>query len=443
MRTSSRTAPLLFSSLAVLVSTTATSHLSSGLALRDLSCAIGDNLNLRPCLTRPFCCQSGTSCIEPIAAPNTVLCCPNGQDCARIQPIACNINLQDESQYPNATVHSSDLSVTLPTCGTACCPSGYSCVNRQCVLLLNSDISSMALSSSPTMMSGTSTSTNSARSSASIATSAVVATTVSAISPFASQPIAITSTASSTTPKGAATNAPITTTSKGKSYVGTIAGVVVGLLIGSLAVAALVFVLLRRQRDRKERKARDTNIWYQKTPPQTVSPVSGPIGGLPFRTARQPHIVAKPDNGAAIGSHEPLTKIPEPHQWMARQGQERSPYINLATPSDTPERPPRSGVHTSPRRATTARVGSLRGTKPHDSYIRTNSDSSLDSMNRTSRSDFIQVSFTPPPPTPSLTSSQRIVNDVKYASNMTTFSGLMESAGLGRSPDRWGRDARY
>ena len=205
-------------------------------------------------------------------------------------------------------------------------------------------------------------------------------------------------------------------------------------------MAALVFFLRQRQRKRKERTARETDNWYQKTPPQMVSPVSGPIGGPPFRNTRQPHTAAKLDDGAAIGSHEPQPRIPEPQQWMARQGQEKSPYINLPTLPDIPERCLRSGMSATPRRAATARGDSLRAAKPHDSYIRTNSDSSLESTSRTSRSDFIQVSFTPPPLPPA---SQRTGNNLKYASNMTTFSGIMESAGLNRNPDQPGRNARY
>lgn len=79
-----------------------------------------------------FCCGSSDSCLSLVDA-TTVVCCPEGEDCDKIQPITCNIAGQNASAFPTAVVHTTNLTGELPACGTSdsgrqtCCPFGYEC----------------------------------------------------------------------------------------------------------------------------------------------------------------------------------------------------------------------------------------------------------------------------------------------------------------------------
>lgn len=75
-----------------------------------------------------FCCPSNSSCIS-LAAGTTVLCCPNGEDCSNVQAssFTCDISAYNATAFPTAVVHTTNLTGQLPTCGSNCCPYGYSC----------------------------------------------------------------------------------------------------------------------------------------------------------------------------------------------------------------------------------------------------------------------------------------------------------------------------
>ncbi|KAL5121799.1 hypothetical protein ACEQ8H_000014 [Pleosporales sp. CAS-2024a] len=63
----------------------------------------------------------------------SVICCPTGSDCAIIQTITCDVSQLNATQHPENQMHLSDTSgVTLPTCGTRCCPLGYNCQSNMC-----------------------------------------------------------------------------------------------------------------------------------------------------------------------------------------------------------------------------------------------------------------------------------------------------------------------
>ena len=109
-----------------------------------------------PGIPSSFCCPQSESCI-PLAANTTVLCCPNGSDCASIQPITCDISKQNATLNPGATLQTTALTSTLGTCGTGCCPFGYTCnTNGQCIMNADQDTappvptSSSSTTSSPT-----------------------------------------------------------------------------------------------------------------------------------------------------------------------------------------------------------------------------------------------------------------------------------------------------
>lgn len=112
-----------------------------------------------------FCCPNGQPCV-PLAANTTVLCCPQA-DCTTIKPIPCDIQLQNVTAHPDNTLKTTALNVTLPTCGTSCCPFGYTCnASGNCVMNADQTIKPGATASSAPSPSST-TSPNPASSSTS------------------------------------------------------------------------------------------------------------------------------------------------------------------------------------------------------------------------------------------------------------------------------------
>ena len=95
-----------------------------------------ESQNLLTCPSKnSFCCPKGSSCISTTNDNSTTICCPQGSDCKSIAPITCDIAQQDASKFPANSLHTTALSVKLPSCGPKCCPFGYSCQgNNQCVL---------------------------------------------------------------------------------------------------------------------------------------------------------------------------------------------------------------------------------------------------------------------------------------------------------------------
>ncbi|RDL34591.1 uncharacterized protein BP5553_07719 [Venustampulla echinocandica] len=114
-----------------------------------------------------FCCPSGSTCLS-LAANTTLLCCPKGSDCSAIQPIPCDISMQDASQHPDNILKTTALTGTLPTCGSQCCPFGFSCTGTTCTINTNQKIApstnptSTSVSIVPTISSNPSASPNSA-----------------------------------------------------------------------------------------------------------------------------------------------------------------------------------------------------------------------------------------------------------------------------------------
>ena len=81
---------------------------------------------LQPGLPPSFCCPPSSVCI-PLASNTIVLCCPDGESCATILAIACDISEQNNTLHPNSTVTTTALNVPLPNCGEGCCLFGYTC----------------------------------------------------------------------------------------------------------------------------------------------------------------------------------------------------------------------------------------------------------------------------------------------------------------------------
>jgi len=96
-----------------------------------------------------FCCPSNQQCIA-FNSDKSAICCPTGQDCKTIAPLSCDITKQNAILSPASQLHSTDLTGTLDTCGSQCCPKGYTCQNSNCVLVASASSPAKASSATST-----------------------------------------------------------------------------------------------------------------------------------------------------------------------------------------------------------------------------------------------------------------------------------------------------
>ncbi|KAK2879998.1 hypothetical protein FQN49_000662 [Arthroderma sp. PD_2] len=90
-----------------------------------------------PNLPKDFCCSETSECLV-IDNASTVICCPKGADCNTIRPITCDVQQQNVAVDPGSSVKTTKLKESLPKCGDDCCPHGYECQDRGCVLVNSS-----------------------------------------------------------------------------------------------------------------------------------------------------------------------------------------------------------------------------------------------------------------------------------------------------------------
>ena len=122
-----------------------------------------------PNLPGNFCCNANLHCISADSS-STAICCPTGSNCEQIEPIDCDVSLQDPSKNETSPVFTTKLNSPLQTCGNKCCPNGYTCDSTSNVCNIIISTSSLAPNFNQTHPSGTSaapsgTSTSSAPSS--------------------------------------------------------------------------------------------------------------------------------------------------------------------------------------------------------------------------------------------------------------------------------------
>jgi hypothetical protein len=165
----------------IALASTATARTFHSIFERASSCP---DTTYSPCnatgLPSNFCCPSTATCI-PLAANTTLLCCPTGSDCNQIQPITCDISQQNVTLHPNNPLKTSALSTSLPTCGSLCCPFGYSCTTGNvCLKDANQNVAPGTLASTSTA----SSSSPSATKSSTLSSSTPKPTTVSTPAPL-------------------------------------------------------------------------------------------------------------------------------------------------------------------------------------------------------------------------------------------------------------------
>ncbi|CAN8099446.1 unnamed protein product [Discula destructiva] len=224
---------------------------------RDSTCGDDTYVQCAADLPSDFCCPATSTCMA-LAGKTTALCCPTGLDCSQILPIPCDLSLEDKTKYPSATVMTSALTGTLETCGSKCCPFGYTCSGDD-VCNLKSDQSAKPETSSVV----SSTTASSTQSSTGTQTAAVNPTTASESSPSTTSSSAdATSSSDSSTASSAAdstssaSSAATGSASSGHdgtttSNAGLVAGGVIGGVAGLVFLGLIVLFLVKRERKRK------------------------------------------------------------------------------------------------------------------------------------------------------------------------------------------------
>ncbi|KAH8676792.1 hypothetical protein BGZ60DRAFT_371763 [Tricladium varicosporioides] len=210
-----------------------------------------------------FCCPATSKCIA-LAANTTLLCCPQGGDCQAIQPIPCDINMQNITAHPDNILKTTALSVKLQTCSNACCPFGYTCSGTVCIQNAKQDVAPGA----------TPTATSSSVS--------IVPTSSSTVSPN-------TGNNATTLPTQSCNKFPV-----GAILVGFFPGLVLGIL---LTIASICFIGINRRGSSSDRRrsgssfgnisepqltsSSDMRTDFLRKPPQTPSTTAA---GTPSRS---------------------------------------------------------------------------------------------------------------------------------------------------------------
>lgn len=213
----------------------------------------GGDSSLTPCgsgFPDNFCCGANSRCV-PLNNTRivTTICCPLGRDCARIQPIACNVTLQNARLLPASPVHTLNLTEALPKCGNLCCPAGFRCENNECLAINNKQQQSSSTARPPS-------------SSAPATTSRPANGTTTSTSTRSTQSQTM---ISSSTAIPVETTIPVERdTFSGRSFA---AGFVPGIIIGAALLFGIIFFIARR-RNRKEEAT------------EMTSPPGGGSGGL-------------------------------------------------------------------------------------------------------------------------------------------------------------------
>lgn len=234
------------------------------------TCAAG---GFSPCVGAPagFCCGPNVNCIL-LAGNTTVLCCPSGNTCPQIQPIPCDLSLQNNTLHPDNALKTTALTGTLPVCAGLCCPFGFSCSGNG-VCQLDTDQSKAPSTSAVPVPSSTSAPSSTA--------------------PTQSSGSSTTPASQSSTPTNAAEIIPVACTSFPTPAV--LAGFFPGLAAGVL-LTVLTICLLGAKRRRAARRDSGSSFGNNISDPQPVQ------GGLGDRTDFLRKVPQTPSSSGGMNS---------------------------------------------------------------------------------------------------------------------------------------------
>jgi len=374
--------------LAFVVFTLIPSTQASHLFLRQSQPICGGVSDLQQCggdLPASFCCGQDTACTRVNSTIQSVICCPKGQDCSAIQTVPCDITQYNATLHPENQVHIADTKdVSLPKCGTSCCPLGYTCNGGMCIAIKG-------------MPSPTSTSST----------------------PSPTGP----SSASQTSDCSRVPVPQVKSNFDGKSFA---AGFFPGILIGALGVIGLIWVVKKRRESKQTRYSGDfghvartisdpiydpmhaARTDFIRRGSQSVTSTPSVQKNIGTRAAGGGGLTPKiksmwdrtPKLGIGVWSGLPSTPTVQPPPPAIRAG-DRDPY---RTPGQTPERVRSRQKRSKSKRPVTGR---------------NNSSETIDVL-------MPAPSFLEPPRAPGMREN-RLTTD----SGNTTFTKLMERAGYG------------
>ena len=196
---------------------------SAAIVARDTSGSCGDSF------PSDFTCSGSTTCLHlnTTSSIKAVLCCPAGQDCSVIAPVSCDQSLQNATSNPGSMLHA-DPTTQLATCGSACCPMGYSCQGSSCYA------QTAAAAAAPSLAASSSARSSSVASGITGPTAAGSLATSTSASQHTSEPTSANSTVPGTANSGFS----------GGSFA---AGFVPGIFLGACLAACLLLCLLRKK----------------------------------------------------------------------------------------------------------------------------------------------------------------------------------------------------
>ncbi|KAJ1331296.1 cell wall integrity and stress response component [Microdochium nivale] len=308
----SKRRPLWSMAIVALLAVTTTAATIDPRLLFSKDGVCGRDVNLQPCaesgLPDGFCCGKSDTCLV-LAGRTTVLCCPQGSTCATINPIVCDLRLQDPIQNPAAAVKTTLLNGKLDTCGAGCCPYGYSCDNGACKQ--NTDQSQPPAGANPAP-----SSSRPGGPTATVTTQTSTPTTT----------LQITASASATVPAGAATTTPQPTDNTdvenaGGTPVGAIIGGVVAAVLAVAAAIWLIIFLRRRKNKETELKHYDTSSSFGNIVVSAPQPIKG------YPNMRQDFLAKTSSRGSMVsstlvsprlgssGSGRPSPKFSQPYSY--------------------------------------------------------------------------------------------------------------------------------
>lgn len=222
-----------------------------------------------------FCCPSSSTCVS-LDGGTSAICCPKGQNCSYIQPITCDVQLQNATLHQTNAIKTTRLDDKLPKCGDSCCPFGYKCKGNEMCEMDDGKPSSTTTKSSSTPSKTSSASSNSSTkttatksdpSSSSSSTDPTVPTVVAPTNPKVS---------SSLSSDGNSTAAAVATTCPSYPTKAVLAGFFPGAIFGAV-LAALGMVFFRRRQQRQLPPSEKVAQHTQRSSSGTLIGISGPI----------------------------------------------------------------------------------------------------------------------------------------------------------------------
>ncbi|PWY78497.1 hypothetical protein BO94DRAFT_537686 [Aspergillus sclerotioniger CBS 115572] len=268
-----RTRPTMILLFALIASTVSPTQAFGLLPRSSDSCPSNYNKCADSKLPASFCCSSSSTCIS-LDDSSSAICCPDGESCQYIEPITCNVQLQNATAHPKNSVKTTRLDDSLPTCGSACCPFGYTCTGDSLCVMNTSSASTAAASQSTTMSTSTvgSTSTGSVMFTASASTTDASDPTIVPVS-TGSKSISDSSSSSNST-----SSAALASKSTCSSYPTT--AILAGFFPGAIFGAVLAFLCLffyRRYQNKHQPPSAKVAQLTRRSSKGTLIGISSPI----------------------------------------------------------------------------------------------------------------------------------------------------------------------